>query len=133
MPPLVFSKVSWFANKEIEMCSLYNTHKDLKMRVKWAHSNGCCKIPFHESEERRIFKAIFDALEFFCWEVLKYCSLKKRVILKCKPVSCESVSCESVSCVFMSRNSESCEPNNFQIVNCESSSLRVVSYNLTKP
>ena len=37
MPPLVFSKISRFANKEIEMCTLYNTHKDKsKMRTcKW--------------------------------------------------------------------------------------------------
>ena len=121
MPPFVFSKLPWFANKEIEICSLYNTHKYLKVRLKWAHTYGWRDIPFHKSEDRRIFKPIFDALECFCWEFLKYCSLK-RVIQNCKPASCEPASCKSANC----------ELNNFRIVSCESSNLQVVSCNSTK-
>ena len=30
----------------------------LKVRVKWAHANGWCHIPFLKSEDRRIYKAI---------------------------------------------------------------------------
>ena len=132
MPPLVSSKIPWIANKKIEMFSLYNTHKYLKVRVEWAHTNGWCGFPFPKSGKRRILKAIFDALVCFCWEFLKYCSLKKQVFLKWKPGSCESASCETASCVFVSCESASCEPNNFRIGSCESSNLRIVSCNSIK-
>ena len=36
--PLVFSKIHCFANKEIEISSVYNTDKGLNISVKWAYA-----------------------------------------------------------------------------------------------